>query len=360
MNSKPDMTGHGDDAAQNGNPQPRTKDFTAFSNDPKKLEALKPYISDGAIDLQALVMEIDTVLIEEGYEPFQRPVHACSRIANKLGISFTIGDKKDELVDTVHFIYESLYRKDDLYMPPMHIGTVMFRDIFLPLKIPVILGRVAVDPVESLHGVPENTIKWIFHRDEMASKFTDQWIDLFDFVYGLDDISKLPKQPAQAIEFWQLAKQQLEGAAATLLGSIDKSTVIQNSIIAMELLLKGALLARGESEARLKRYGHKMAGLADQACELMPDADRARLKLVIARTPQLIERRYQAKNYKRTEIGQIMMDAQFVAGEVLRQFSDRDIRASLTVTASEGRENSERYYPHAQAGNGTRPAADQG
>jgi hypothetical protein len=230
-------------------------------------------------------------------------------------------------------------------MPPMHIGTVMFRDIFLPLKIPVVHGQVEVDPIKFLRGVPENTIKWIFRSDDTASTFVDQWIDLFDYVYGLDDVSKLQIHAAQAIEFWQLAKQQLEGAAATLLGSIDKYTVIQNSIIAMELLLKGVLLVRGEPEANLKKHGHKMGSLVDRACELMPDADHDRLKLVINRTPPLVERRYQAKDYKRTELGQIMMDAQFVAGEVLRQFSDRDMRSGLTVKAAEGRDHKERFYP---------------
>ena len=321
------------------------KEFIAPVTDPSKIEELASYIEDGAIDLQALVMEVDAVLIEEGVEPFQRPLQACARIADKLGISFTIGDKKDEFVEAIHFVYESLYRHDDLYMPPMHIGTVMFRDIFLPLKIPVIYGQVGVDPIKSLPGVPENTIKWIFHSHDTAATFTDQWIDLFDFVYGLDDEAKLKNHPVQAIEFWQLAKQQLEGAAATLLGSIDKYTVIQNSIIAMELLLKGVLLAQGESEASLKKYGHKMGELVEKACELMPDADHDRLRLVVDRTPQLVERRYQAKDYKRTEIGQIMMDTQFVAGEVMRQFSDRNMRSGLTVESSEGRDYQERFYP---------------
>jgi hypothetical protein len=321
------------------------KNFLARITDPSKLKELGPYISDGAIDLQALVIEIDTILIAEGYEPFQRPLHACARIADKLGISFTIGGREDEFVEAVHFVYQSLYRHDDLYMPPMHIGTVMFRDIFLPLKIPVIYGHPGIDPIKCLNGVPENTIKWMFRSDGTAFTFIDQWIDLFDYVYGLDDASKLQTHTAQAVEFWQLAKQQLEGAAATLLGSIDKYTVIQNSIIAMELLLKGVLLAQGEPEASLKKYGHRMGDLVDKACELMPDADHDRLKLVVGRTPPLVERRYQAKDYKRTEIGQIMMDAQFVAGEVLRQFSDRDTRSSLAVKAAEGRDYKERFYP---------------
>jgi hypothetical protein len=321
------------------------KNFQAKITDPSKLKELEPYVCDGEINLQALVKDVDSILIEEGYEPFQRPLHACSHIADKFGISFTIGGENDKLVEAVQFVYEGLYRKDDLFMPPMHIGTVMFRDIFLPLKIPVIYGQVAVDPITSLHGVPENTIKWIFQRDETAYTLADQWIDLIDFVYGLDDVSKLQTQSAHAIEFWQLAKQQLEGAAATLLGSIDKYTVIQNSIIAMELLLKGALSAQGERETSIKQYGHRMTDLVAKVCEVLPDADHARLRLAIARTPPLVERRYQAKNYKRTEMGQIMMDAQYVAGEVLRQFSDRDMRADLTVKSSEGRDYKERYYP---------------
>src|SRR5262245_46910460 len=114
--------------------------------DPVKLKELGPYISDGAIDLQALVIDVDTILIAEGYEPVQRPLHACTRIADKLGISFAmIGGRKNELIEAVQSVYRSLYRHDDLYMPPMHIGTVMFRDTFLPLRIPVISGSVRVD-----------------------------------------------------------------------------------------------------------------------------------------------------------------------------------------------------------------------
>ena len=97
----------------------------------------------------------------------------------------------------------------------------------------------------------------------------------------------------------------------------------------MELLLKGALLANGMAEKEVRNYGHNMKELVEKACEIMPNADHARLKIVVGHAPKLVERRYQMKDYKRTELGQIMMDAQYAAGEVLRQFIDRDIRVSL-------------------------------
>lgn len=322
-----------------------TKNLDINLTDPKQIEALRPYFDGGELDLNALVIDIDTALLNEGYTPHQRPLHASLRISDMLGMKVNIGDENDKLIEIVHFVYESLYRMDDLYMPPMHIGTVMFRDIFLPIYIPVFYGTVAIDPVKSLHLVPENTVKWMLMNNESASTFIDQWIDLFDFVYGLDEISKGQDYSAKALEFWQLAKQQLEGAAATLLGSIDKYTVIQNSIISMELMLKGALLACAETEENLKRIGHRMDKLLEAACDYMPKADHDRLQLVINRTPALVTRRYEAKDYKRTELGQILMDAQFVSGEVVRQFSDRNARLTLTDSSSDTNAPQERYYP---------------
>ena len=302
---------------------------------------------DGALDfdLDSLVMEIDDELIKEGYQPFQRPLNACARIGERIGIGFTLGQEKDDFVEAVHKIYEKLYRTSDLNTPPMHIGTFMFRDVFLPLRVLVIYGKVQLNPMQCMHDVPENILKWIFHKDETGRTICDQWIDLYDFVYGVDDVSKQKHHPEQAIELWLLAKQQLEGAAATLLGSIDKYTVIQNSLISMELLLKGALSAHGITEAQVKSYGHKLTDLVEKACEAMPHADHARLKMVIGRAPKLVERRYQMKDYQRTELGQIMMDAQYVAGEVLRQFADRDMRRSMKGQSATGRDYRQRYYP---------------
>jgi hypothetical protein len=66
-------------------------------------EKLEKYMSENArrkgiaeaeefdLDLDSLVMEVDDELIQEGSQPFQRPLHACSRIADRIGISFTIG-----------------------------------------------------------------------------------------------------------------------------------------------------------------------------------------------------------------------------------------------------------------------------
>ena len=131
------MAGRADNSDQNReNLKGESKEFFFFTKNTKKLEKLKPYIKDGTVNLNALIIDIDTGLIEEGRPPHQRPLHACMRIADILGISFAINDEKNELVKTIHSAYDKLYRHDDLKSPPMHIGTVMFRDVFYLFQSP--------------------------------------------------------------------------------------------------------------------------------------------------------------------------------------------------------------------------------
>ncbi|MGZ8163468.1 MAG: hypothetical protein ACXW0T_10315 [Methylobacter sp.] len=95
------------------------------------------------IDLRELVIDVDDELIKEGKEPFQRPLIAYMKIAQRLQPGSSIIFNDNPLLNAVNQIYRELYRLTDLYMPhmpPMHIGAFMFRDVFFPLRIPLIFG----------------------------------------------------------------------------------------------------------------------------------------------------------------------------------------------------------------------------
>ena len=299
------------------------------------------------IDIRSLVIEADNELLEQGAKPFQRPLAACSMIANKLGTSFAIGGPPDPLVDAVHAIYERLYRKLDLLQPPLHVGVFMFRDVFIPIRIPIIYGQPGFSPVMLLNGeLSEEQEAWLFSDQLSGYTFFDQVIDLMDFVYGLDDYLQLSGDASRAVAFWQIAKRQLEGAAATLFGSFDQQSIVQNSCIAVELLLKGALLNHGFTEKELKNpktFGHSLSALAIEVNKCLPNIDGERIALVADRLPHLVANRYDGTQKSRRELGGIAMNAQYVAGEVLRQFSTRNLRSSF---APDGDWNFRiRHYP---------------
>ncbi len=296
-----------------------------------------------------LVIEVDGELIQEGAEPFQRPLAAYMRIAQRLQPGSSSILQSDPLFNAVNHIYGELYRPSDLHMPPMHIGAFMFRDIFFPLRIPVIFGSPAINPVDFLVDVPERQKQWLFTDQQSGLAFFDQVIDLMDFVYGLDDLEKVGQLPDKTMEWWYLAKQQLEAAAATVLGSFNKYAVIQNCCISTELLLKGALLTSGIDEDTLKNekkgYGHKLENLVNRTGELLPNLDKDNILFVVQQLPNYVKSRYEAMQVSRLELGRFLMNTQFISGEILRQFSDRNFRSDFTATPDDTWDLTHRAFP---------------
>jgi len=302
------------------------------------------------IDLLKLVIEVDDELIQEGAEPFQRPLLACLKIAERLKPGSSSILQHDPLSSAVNQIYSELYRPSDLHMPPMHVGAFMFRDVFFPLRIPLICGSPAINPVDFLTDVPDIPKRWLFDNQQTGLALFDQVIDLMDFAYGLDDLEKIGKLPDKTVEWWYLAKQQLEAAAATVLGSFNKYAVIQNCCLSTELLLKGGLLAKKIDEKTLKsqRYGHNLENLVNKAADHLPTLDRETLIFVVQQFPNYVESRYEAKNFSRSDLGKFLMNAQFISGEVLRQFSDRNFRADFTTTPNTSLNLTNRTFPKKQ------------
>jgi len=302
------------------------------------------------IDLMKLVLEVDEQLIQMGAEPFQRPQHAYQIIAKRLKPGSSAILQHDPLFNAVNQIYKQLYRPVDLYMPPMHVGAFMFRDVFFPLRIPLIFGSPAINPVDFLADVPQIQKQWLFNEQQVGLTFFDQVIDVMDFVYGLDDLEKIGQLPGKTLEYWYLAKQQLEAAAATLLGSFNKYAVIQNSCIATELLLKGALIAKGidTNTLRYKPYGHDFKNLVNKTAELVHSLDQEMLLFTVRQLPDYINSRYEAKEISRLDLGKFLMNTQFISGEILRQFSDRDFRSDFSRTLDEEWDLTHRTFPQKQ------------
>jgi hypothetical protein len=301
------------------------------------------------IDLMKLVIEVDDELIQKGMEPFQRPMSAYLMIAQRLKPGSSSILQHDPLFNAVNQIYGELYRPRDMHMPPMHMGAFMFRDVFFSLHIPLIFGSPAINLVNFLIDMTDTQKQWLFNDRQTGLTFFDQVIDLMDFVYGLDELEKIEQLPDKTVEWWYLAKQQLEAAAATVIGSFNKYAVIQNCCISTELLLKGALMAKGVDEKTLANkkqgYGHDLENLVDKTAQHLPNLDKETLLFVVKQFPDYVGSRYEAMNFSRLDIGRFLMNTQFISGEILRQFSNRNFRADFTATPDDNWNLTHRTFP---------------
>jgi hypothetical protein len=286
-------------------------------------------------ELRRRVIEHDSSLIAQGSAPHQRPLAVSMAIARELGITWTIGALgADPVTEAVHKIYGELYRVRDLALPPVHVGAFMFRDVFFRVWVPVAYGTVAIRPFDLIDDMSEAQKRWMASEPADLGRFLDQVIDLVDFGYGLDDLSKMHSSEAEAVSLLKLSRAHLEAAANACVGSVDPYAVAQNSLIAIELNFKGALRASGRSERELKDIGHDMLSLGRAFVGAYAKANSPLLLTVCASLPKLVTHRYERLSLSRQQIGDIVMKAQFLGGEVMRQLTDRNIRSAFRMEGS--------------------------
>jgi hypothetical protein len=120
---------------------------------------------------------------------------------------------------------------------------------------------------------------------------------------------------------------QIEAAAATATGAYDFRGTVQSALLGTELALKAGLAAHGVSDKELRlRFGHDLPKAAQHLQSLESAFDVGRVKRVVCAFPPYVSSRYVGAQPTRMETGHILMGAQYVASEVTRRFSNRNLR----------------------------------
>lgn len=279
-------------------------------------------------ELLALVLEADESALAKGDSPSQRAFNVVTEVAGKLFLEGAVlmGAGAPPQVLRIHELVKQLYRPEDIAAGGVHLGLFMFRDVYARLSVPVIMGEVRIDPLDhvDLSAIQK---RWLQRRESDLRMLWDQFVDLFDFGYGL--MEPKAKLPELSDRFLGLAHFQLQAAAATLTGAYHRGGAVQSALLAIELMLKGVLAARGYDESRLRKLGHDLGQLAAQVATLESGFDADRVARTIAKFPPLVTNRYDASQPNRVEAGRIVMGAQYVAAESMRQLSDRNFRDGM-------------------------------
>lgn len=293
--------------------------------------------------LLSTVLAIDEEGFQAGRSPAQRAFDTVLKSVERLHPGRVIimsGAASDRDADEINNLVKKLYRPDDIGMGGMHVGAFMFRDIFARVDVPFAYGEVAFNPLD-LTDLTATQKDWLRSRPEDFESLCDQFIDLFDFGYGLDELGSARTIPEPATTMMGLAAFQLQAAASTLLTAFDRRGAVQAALLAVELALKSGLITNGLSTEELrdpKKFGHHHAKLAEALATFEPKFDRARSLATIDRFPAFVPNRYSPDQPTRVEAGHIVMGAQYIAAEVMRQLGDRDLRVT-------GGMSSARVYP---------------
>lgn len=261
-------------------------------------------------------------------EPRQRAFQNVFRTLNSLGIDgvVLIGSNAPRIVQRIYAMNNFLFRPQDKQAGGIHLGAFMFRDIFCRLSVPVISGTPVVDFMK-LVDLSDYQKSWLSEDEASLFQLEDQASDLLDFGYGsMEFRGKVAEEKGKSFIF--RAHTHLEAAAATATGAFDYRGTIQSALLGTELALKAGLAAHGVCDEDLKKIGHNLKKAATRLSNLETGFDVARVTRVINLFPDYVKSRYEGPQPSRIETGHVLMGAQYIASEVTRQFSDRDIRAS--------------------------------
>jgi hypothetical protein len=287
-------------------------------------EAAKP----SSDELELLAIEADDAGLQLGEEPNQRAFANVLRMLQRLGVDGVAltGPNALPIVKRVHAANDRLFRTRDKREGGIHLGFFMFRDLFSRLYVPLIFGNPPIDFV-TLVDLSDDQKKWLYSDDEAWLRFEDQALDLFDFGYGYFEFGHSRTVPDEGKELIYRSHIHLEAAAATATSAYDFRGTVQSALIGTELALKAGLACHGVDDTKLRRtYGHNLVKAACGLGDLEPGFDLERAVRAVSSFPDFAQSRYSGAQLTRLETGHILMKAQFVASEVTRTFTERNLR----------------------------------
>jgi hypothetical protein len=277
-----------------------------------------------------LVGTTDKELFDAGMDIKRRDWEVPHTVMKKLGyVGFVMaGFGTPKILERIRSVFASIYRKKDIAMGG-HIGVFMYRDIFARIGVPMIFGQISSNPFDFVELTPIQ-LRIIQSEPDQVETYLDQFFDVADVQYGIDELRKPFATTELVVRFIGLSRLHLHSAAAVLTGGYDHRGAVQAALLATELALKAGAAAQGLSEQDIKdRFGHKNSDTADFVGASWPPFDLARVKRVLATQPPYVLNRYSAAQPDRREVGHLVMGAQYIVSEVIRQMSDRDFRSGV-------------------------------
>lgn len=279
-------------------------------------------------ELRELVHCADDEGMRAGEEPKQRSFLNVLRVLKALRIDGVplVGENAPSIVRRIHAANNCLFRPEDQRGGGVHLGAFLFRDLFCRVSVPIIFGSPNIDFFQMI-DLSDYQKSWLSNSPENIARLTDQAVDLLDFGYGWMEFGHGRSLDPRGASLIFRSHVQLEAAAATATGAYDYRGTIQSALLGSELAIKAGLAAHGLTDGELKDFGHNPVRAAKKLAELETNFDLDRVLRVVKLFPDYVQSRYAGAEPDRKKTGHILMGAQYIASEVTRLFSDRNLRS---------------------------------
>ncbi|MDY0511932.1 hypothetical protein NMV37_01660 [Pasteurella multocida] len=208
------------------------------------------------------VIKIDDKLISKGISINHRPLAA----AIELKKSYYIKELGMKFEEDIMRIYNLLYPDQKFNFPNLLVGGVAFRDQFYIVRIPIIYGNIInfYDFIDIKRKELEIIYKYYPAQYQQAMYCV---CDLYDIAYGIDDLCKI--YTSEKSHWLRKVLSNIRATTFTLSENIDLDSVLQSSLLSIELAAKYCLLIKGHPEEYLrKKIGHNKDKIIQELSKL--------------------------------------------------------------------------------------------
>ena len=162
-----------------------------------------------------LILQLENELLAEGMDPKHRAFHLPLKAMERLGYeSFSFsGRHSPQILQRIRSIHKTLYRTRDVAGGGVHGGVFMFRGIAAAVHIPIIFGRVGINPLDHCDLSPRQ-IEWFQSDAKQVAAYVATFCDLFDLAGCISSLADYEQPTGRAGDLFGLAALQLQGASA--------------------------------------------------------------------------------------------------------------------------------------------------
>lgn len=220
----------------------------------------------------------------------------------------------------------------ELHVPPLFTGAFYYDTSFWPVDIPVIYGRVQIDPVDGLRHMPARTKSDLRSVPADLLVYTEFWADCLDFALGYGDMERRPLDPF-GIDLLRNGDRELRGAVSLLLERAPNCKGGMSCRMAFEIFLKAFLvLKNGLTDKETRLFGHDLRTLVGECCRTTSFHSLLGCEPDLSAFPAISDR-YTGGSVPKSSLWTCCKLAHRAAATTVRSFTGRDTRQQLLKTA---------------------------
>lgn len=272
------------------------------------------------VDLESWLAVANERYRKEGMPHQARPWRAIEDYGRQFSVSIEIGG---EVSRAINDFFARNGPANALQVGALFTNAFWYDAHFWPVSIPIIFGQVALDPIECLDETP-TSVKDALQRDGPPfAAFLLHWANCLDYAYGLSDLKSSGRFNERASAFARNADAKLRGAVSQLVLPKPITNAALDLALAAEIWMKVLLIhEQGLDDARLKRLGHGIKGLAEECANITGNADFLGIAEHAGRYPKLGSR-YDGSPITGAEAWEALSLTTITCSAVVRRFSDR-------------------------------------